>query len=308
MSENSPSGREWRMTSVTGLHLEITDGGGTAVFARFFAGFDKAFVLPNEKEDIEGFRTCLALNHGGAYRRLSARYGAYREVVLMAHAGDTDIGGANFIAIPFDKDTVTANLNYVFVAPEARGRGYLGKICTAVRECVADMFALTSSAQVLIFIEQNDPFRMTAEDYRHDSDFTGLDQFDRLRIWTKLGALAVDFPYQQPPLSVDQDADDTLLYSVLGATGNTLDSCILENHLRSFFGVSVLKGAELTSNAAASELVERLRNPCTEGARISLIDATRLLSRIASREQGFNLWPNPPATFREALQRPLPPL
>jgi hypothetical protein len=72
-SLSSRGGAEWRIESATGLHLTITDRGDSDVFGRFFEHYDRAFVLPNEKEDIEGFRTCLALNHGVEYRRREFR-------------------------------------------------------------------------------------------------------------------------------------------------------------------------------------------------------------------------------------------
>ena len=40
----------------------------------------------------------------------------------------------------------------------------------------------------VLFIEQNDPLRLTAEAYAADSDHSGLDQVDRLAIWARMGA------------------------------------------------------------------------------------------------------------------------
>lgn len=43
-----------------GLTLATTDSGEGPVFEQFFEGYDRAFVLPDEKEDREGLATCLA--------------------------------------------------------------------------------------------------------------------------------------------------------------------------------------------------------------------------------------------------------
>ena len=43
-----------RIATANGLTLRATDTGAGEVFEKFWAGFDKAFVLPNEKEDIAG--------------------------------------------------------------------------------------------------------------------------------------------------------------------------------------------------------------------------------------------------------------
>jgi hypothetical protein len=295
-----------RIATASGLVLRATDTGMGEVFDRFWAGFDKAFVLPNEKEDIAGFRACFDLNHGEDYKKLSAKYGPYHEVSVIAHEGGgeengAEIGGANFIAMPADATTITANLSYIFVNEAARGKGNLGRLVAAVRETIGRLFP--EQSRVLIFIEQNDPFRMPEENYRRDTAFTGLDQIDRLRIWAKLGAKVVDFAYAQPPLSDDQEMDDTLVLSVIGAEGATLDACILEAHLRRFFGVSVLKAAPLEKNAAAWDQVERLRAACKAGGRIDLLDPAALLKRMPSRDAAFGLWSPAPATFREALRR-----
>ncbi|MDX2236433.1 MAG: hypothetical protein NW203_02605 [Hyphomonadaceae bacterium] len=295
-----------RLTTADGLRLFLTTTAKSPVFERFFAGYDRAFVLPNEKEDAEGFARCFDLNHGADYARLSALYGPYREVSFVAEdaADGATIGGANFIAMPVADAIVTANLNYIYIEQARRGKGDFSRLYAAVREAVASAFPAQAAggAQVLIFIEQNDPFRMSEEDYRRDSDFTGLDQFDRLRIWAKRGAKVVDFSYVQPPLSADQDADDTLLYSVLGAPGDSLSACVLEGHLRRFFGVSVLKGANLADNKPASAQVEALHRGCIAGEEIALLDPAPLLSRIRVRDDAFALWQTPPKTGRDAVR------
>lgn len=293
-----------RLTTAEGLTISASTSADGDVFARFFAGYDKAFVLPNEKEDEEGFARCFALNAGEDYDRLSALYGPYSEVCLVAEEGTLEVGGANFIAMPIGADTVTANLNYIYINTNARGRGHLSRLTAGVRETLAALFP--GRREILMFIEQNDPFRMSAEDYARDTAFTGLDQFDRLRIWAKLGARVVDFPYEQPPLSVDQGADDTLVYSVLGARGDSLSSCALEAHLRRFFGVSVLKGAAIEANAVASGQLTELQRGCGAGDAIALRDPAPLLRQIASRDAVAAIWPfGAPATFRAALNAAL---
>lgn len=290
-----------RIETPDGLTLHTAVSAETEVFTRFFAGYDKAFVLPNEKEDEAGFARCFALNTGDEYQRLGALYGAYSEACLVASDGVLEVGGANFIAMPIDESTITANLNYIYIQSDARGRGYLSRLISGVRETITAIYP--GHAQVLIFIEQNDPFRISASDYERDTSFTGLDQLDRLRIWARRNALVVDFPYAQPPLSAEQEADDTLVYSVLGAEASTLDACVLEAHLRRFFGVSVLKGADLAENPAARTQLAGLKAACARQERVPLLDPSRLLDDLKRRDDMRRLWPkNPPATFRDALR------
>jgi len=287
---------------MTQLKLQVTDTGEGPVFDRFFAGYDRAFVLPDEKEDRDGLVECLALNHGEAARDLTRRYGRFRELCAIAtdEAGMV-VGGANLIALQHEQGDgdpiVTANLNYIYVEPEARGRGHLRRLFETVSDAVGEM--AESKASPLIFIEQNDPFAMSEEAYRHDSDFTGLDQLDRLRIWARLGARIVDIDYVQPPLSADQEPDDGLVYAVLGASGDALPASVIAAHLRGFFGISVLKGQPLESQPVAMRQLSAL----DARGDVALLDPSALLARIRT-EADMRAMPAPvPATLREALAR-----
>lgn len=288
--------------SRSGLRVTSTMRADSPVFRRFFDGYDAAFVLPDEKEDEDGFAACLALNQGEAHARLVDRYGPFTEICLIADdaAAGAPAGGANLIAMPIgDTGVVTANLNYIFVDTAARGSGYFARLFDAVTEAVARLYP--SAGPPLIFIEQNDPFAMSAEAYAHDTRHTGLDQIDRLRIWAKRGAKVVDFPYAQPPLSAEQEADATLVYSVLGAGGDALEACVLEGHLRRFFGISVLKGAPLESQPEATRQIGELRRRCQAGGEVALFDPAPLLAALTSVADAEALLGASPSDFLSAL-------
>jgi len=224
------------------LVIEATDSPGSAVLTSFFEGYDEAFVLPNEKEKLVGFEECLALNQGELYASLSSRYGPFREIVLVMRDGSsgTLIGGANLIAFPLvlaEKTILSVNLNYIFVQPCHRRRGYLGEMVKAVQFVARSAFEPPALSLPLIsFIEQNDPLRMSSEDYERDTEHSGLDQLKRIEIWSKLGARIVDFEYVQPALSPDQQPDTSLVYGVLGAEDEILDPCLLWEALLRHFG------------------------------------------------------------------------
>ncbi|MBI1359214.1 MAG: hypothetical protein GC155_02900 [Alphaproteobacteria bacterium] len=242
------------------------------VLDEFFAGYDAAFVLPDEKEYLEGFRACLALGHPPMRAQLLKRYGPHVEVVAVARDGQGGamIGGLNFIAYPLAGDTVSGNLNYIFVAPAMRGRGYFRRLVAASEDLAASLFDL-ANPRVLTFIELNDPLVLSDEAYALDSRIAGVDQFDRLAIWARLGAQVVDFPYVQPPLSAYQEADSGLVYAVLGAEGS-LDPLLLKAHLERFFGISVLKGEDPMSVPVAARQLAALESLATRGERVALID------------------------------------
>ncbi|HST37615.1 MAG TPA: hypothetical protein VLK25_13430 [Allosphingosinicella sp.] len=278
-----------------GLVVQLSDRSEGPVFDRFFAGYDRAFVLPDEKEDIDGLRAALDLNRGAEGARLAERYGPFREISLIAddETGQA-VGGANFIAMPARSapGRVTANLSYIYVDAEARGRGNLRRLIEATRETIANAFAGTlGRLSPLVFLEQNDPVRMSAEAYASDTAFTGLDQLDRLRIWHRLGARLIDFAYIQPPLSAQQAPDDALLYSVIGTEEDALDPALLRDHLAGFFGISVLKGAPLDRDKAARAQMDALAAAIEEGRRIALLDPGPLLDQVSSREDLFRRAP-----------------
>lgn len=291
---------------MTMLTLEITDIGEGPVFDRFFEGYDRAFVLPDEKEDREGMVECLALNHGDAARALAQRYGKFREICVVARdETGMAVGGANLIVLHLDicsaEPLVSANLNYLYVEPEARGRGHLRQLVETIGATIGEM--AESATPPLIFIEQNDPLAMSAEAYARDSQFTGLDQLDRLRIWAKLGARIVDIDYVQPPLSGDQAPDDGLIYAVIGAPDRTISACVIAAHLRRFFGISVLKGRDIDSDLTARQILDELDAKCDEATAIALLDPLPLLAELPDRAAIEALPAPKPRSFREALKQ-----
>jgi GNAT superfamily N-acetyltransferase len=274
--------------SRSGLDAELTLSAGK-LLDLFYEGFDRSFVLPNEKEEKAGFAECLALNEGAEHARLVAQLGAFREVVLVARDGGVQVGGANFIAYRLNGGkTVAMNLNYLYVLPEQRRKGYFGRLLEAVGEVAREVLGAEAGAETLIFIEQNDPLKMSAEDYERDTQHSGLDQVERLHMWGRLGARIVDVPYVQPPLSAQQDADDTLLYSVLGARSDSLDACLLRAHLERFFGISVLKGAPLDGSPPAREQLDQLKDACARGEAVALLDPSAVIARL--RAQGVSAY------------------
>jgi hypothetical protein len=300
------------------LAIEATTGADDGLLEEFYRDYDGAFVLENEKEGYDGFAECLGLNAGDDYAKLVRRYGPFREFVVVVRDPVTGarLGGANFIIFPVSgaaarELVLSINLNYVFVNGQLRRKGIFRQLMGDLPDLAFRLFAQTNATdlpkarragagdpQVYIFIEQNDPFRMSREDYDRDTQLTGLDQVARIGLWSRLGARIVDFPYVQPPLSKDQDADDTLAYAVLGAPDADLDACLLRSHLERFFGISVLKGADLSVEPTAAAQLSELALRCKDNRGVPLLDANvpvieSALAKTASR----------PATLREALRK-----
>ncbi len=290
------------------LRLLLTDSAQDPLFERFFEGYEQAFTLPDETEDREGFARCLALNHDPMHAHLAARFGPFRELCVVAEdpRDGAMVGGANVIAMAPDPTVpdapVTANLNYLYICPAARGRGALRRFMAALRALIGGLFEGAAGRPVAIFIEQNDPFRMSDEAYARDSAHSGMDQFDRLRIWARMQARVVDFPYVQPPLSTGQQVDETLIYSVMGLDGPNLDPAVLRHHLAAFFGISVLKGAPLEDVPVAMAQLAALEGMAARGETVALIDPTRLLATIGE-PKALLARPDRPQDMRSGLAR-----
>jgi len=289
------NGTRLLLRSPSGFIIEATTGADDGVLAAFYADYDQAFVLENEKEALDGFVACHALNHGDAYVDLVQRYGPFREFTLIVRDATTQarLAGANFIIFPVETldaagPVLSMNLSYVFVNVNARKQGVFARLVRDMPSIAFRLFAETNAHDLLenwlsrstadpnfvpplyMFIEQNDPDRMSAEDYARDTAYTGLDQRARNAMWTRLGARIIDFPYVQPPLSAEQEADDGLFYGVIGYPEPRLSACLLREHLLRFFGVSVLKGQPISTNAAASRQIARLGEMCQSGTTIAL--------------------------------------
>lgn len=275
-----PEVPDFRIATQRGLAIEASLSPDSPVLQEFYAGYDRAFVLANEKEELAGFAECLALNQGEPYRELSRSLGAFREVVMVARGQDGRVvGGANFIAYPV-AEQLCLNLNYVYVLPDSRRQGHFSALVAAVAEVAAHALDRPKGTPTLTFIEQNDPLKMSADDYVQDTGHTGLDQVDRIAIWAKLGARIVDFGYVQPALSEAQEADPNLVYSVLGAGGSSLAACTLRAHLERFFSISVLKGGGLQSSPEAEAQIADLTRRCDQGEQLALLDPTPVLGRL----------------------------
>lgn len=241
-----------------GMRVSASGDAHSPVLKRFFEGYDRAFVLPDEREELPGFEKCLALNH--SHRQAFGR--THIELVMTIEDADgVLLGGANFLATSMahhlNCPPATVALNYVYVEESARGRGLLRHALAAVRRLALKGLDLPPDAgEPALFIEQNDPLRLTPEEYSADTEHSGLDQVDRLAIWARVGAHVVDFAYIQPALSADQLSDDGLIYAAIDYPDDAVDAGLFHDHLESFFYISVLKGeGELPGGVATTQLL-----------------------------------------------------
>jgi hypothetical protein len=110
-------------------------------------------------------------------------------------------------------------------------------------------FDLASEGRVkpLIFIEVNNPLRMSPEEIAQDARSSGIDPHVRYEFWQRAGLRPLDFAYVQPRLREEARA---VGYLDLFCSAETpeVPSALIANHLRSFISVSVLKGRSAESD------------------------------------------------------------
>lgn len=294
----------------SGLHFSFTDRADDGVLDDFFPAYNRAFVLENEKERVEGFRDCLALNDGNLHRALSERYGPFCELVVTARSEPQGpvVGGANLLVAQLPGEAGSAvdhsiNLNYLFVVPEARGRSLANRIQHACFDVAASLSRTwgAKEGRGVAFLEVNDPFRLTPEEYRLDTEHAGIDQVARLAYWARVGARVLDWPYVQPALSAEQGDDNTLSLAAIGAPAGALASRVLAKHLERFFAISVLKGRPLSDSPSATGQLKQLARLEHAGQSIGLLD---LADRLSDLERLLHVGgPDKPRNLPEALKK-----
>jgi GNAT superfamily N-acetyltransferase len=243
--------------SAGALHVDLTTRPYSRLVDTFCQEYKTAFVFPKERETRSGLRLCLALN-GAAGEAVHARFGPSRECVALLHdAGKAVAGGMNFICFPMHglRSTMTVHTTYVFVNPDWRGRGLLRTLYQTIED-VARTYSrqcgMPDDTTILFVGEQKDPLSMTLADYRAAAEAYGIDAFDRLAMWGRLGARMLLLRYVQPSLTPGGLPDATLFLRVLfreessdsasDTKARGVDPKVLKEHLRRFFGVSVAKG------------------------------------------------------------------
>lgn len=275
-----------------GLCLRTSEDPASPVLQAFYAGYDRAFVLPNEREDLAGFVDCLRLN-----LTLPSLFGRRHSEQVLIVTGDNGalLGGANFLATEMTAPggpPVSLALNYVFVEATARGQGMARVLIAAAQRMAA--LAVTGrdhGPEPAVFIEQNDPLTLSPAEYAADTAHAGIDQVDRLAVWASLGARLVDFPYVQPALSVEQEPDDGLIYAALRFPGDSIPPVWFHDHLQSFFGVSVRKGAPLADDPVSMGQLVAL------AARTEPVRLIEVGAAIAALKGGG--WPAKAINFRQ---------
>src|SRR5215510_9545133 len=152
----------------------------------------------------------------------------------------------------------------------------------------------------LVFVEVNNPLRMSPEEIADDTAHAGIDPYRRYRHWLRSGLRPLDLAYVQPPLRL---GESPVRYLDLFCNSNlpSVPSAVVLHHLRAFISISVLKGksadgdpdfAAMRDQLAARDIVAfipddyaELQAICDRAAELSITFATHLPRRYSRRER-----------------------
>ncbi len=179
----------------------LTSGADPA-FDEVYALYASVFAAGEGPRPKSRFLQVLGQNNNLALRK---QWG--HSIYAISYARDPQsgqiIGGSTYITfVPHHlldgKFNATQNGNYLFVTPEARALGLGGRLVQE-REIHAQHFLASQGhaqdARLLVFNQQNNPYRLSMHEYLEDNLASGMDQFDRIQYWQNRGFRRLDFDY-----------------------------------------------------------------------------------------------------------------
>lgn len=250
-----------RIAAKDALLFEEIEDSDSSAFRSFYALYEAAFPLADEREPPEAFDAILSLNANAA---VQAAYGPYREVVAaIRECEGGPIMGGHIFGIATSEPHCQAGIGatvqgiYTFLHPDARGAVPIARLVAYCREAAARTFPqqVRAAAPAPILFEVNNPLRMSQAQIDLDTRSSGTDPYRRYHFWTRCGFRPLDFQYKQPRLRSDAAAIDYLdLFCTrdLGLTSFPAD--VLERHLHAFISVSVLKGRDANDDAEFAQM------------------------------------------------------
>ena len=177
---------------------------------------------------------------------------------------------------------VTVHLNYAHIDEEHRRSGRLHELVDQVTKTSETAFS-EKPVPVIVFLEQNDPLAMSRDDYKRDTEASGIDQVDRMHAWSRLGAKIVDFPYVQPELAPGKEPNDTLALAAITKGVDSIPPEVLKGHLHRFFGVSVAKGEGLAESAV--DQMKQLDGMVAGKKDIALLDPSDAVTQLRTLDR-----------------------
>lgn len=259
------------------LCYEEIDPSEREIFEQLYAIYADLFPLPDEREPPEAFLEIAALNHRSDVQSL---YGPWREIVAgIRLRKDGPLVGGNIFGVTTSeahrKFGCQASIQdiYLFLERSARGKGVMADAKAHMEAEALATFGLdpkTGKFPPLIFLEVNNPTRMSAAEIEEDIARSGINPYRRYASWKRNGFAPLAFGYVQPPLRSGASAVSCLdLFCTVGVA-EAIPAEIIRAHLKAFISISVLKGRPAEENADFSRMVQEL----TPGTLVQFVPET----------------------------------
>lgn len=237
----------------------------TGAFEKLYAIYASLFPLPDEREPPEAFLEIEALN-GRA--DIQARHGPWREYVTgIRESREGPLVGGNIFGVTTSPAHVAfgcqASIHsiYIFLVSTARGRGAVADARRYMQSRALTTFGLDAGMgkiPPLIFLEVNNPTRMTLQEIEDDTASSGFDPYQRYGFWKRNGYAPLDLRYVQPPLRSGASPVRYLdLFCTEGA--DAIPAELIAAHLRAFISISVLKGRAALDDPDFARMALELR-------------------------------------------------
>lgn len=235
-------------------------------FAKLYSIYADLFPLPDELEPPEAFVEIAALNERADIQTL---YGPWREIVAGIRLGPGEaLVGGNIFGVTTSPHHLAfgcqASIHdiYLFLERAARGNGATGdaKAYKEARALAAYGFdAGTGRMPPLIFLEVNNPMRMTPAQIEEDTARSGVNPYRRYIFWKRSGFAPLDFHYVQPALRPETSAVRYLDLFCTAGQAEAIPAELIGAHLNAFISISVLKGRAASENAEFACMANELQ-------------------------------------------------
>ena len=231
------------------LCYEEVDPSRPGTFDQLYAIYEELFPLPDEREPPEAFAELARLNQRGDVQSL---YGPWREMVVgIRLSADGPLVGGNVFGVTTSeahrKFGCQASVQgiYLFLARSARGHGAIADAKVQMEAAALATFGFEAGMgkiAPLIFLEVNNPTRMSAAEIAEDFARSGVSPYRRYASWKRNGFAPLDFCYVQPPLRAGASAVTCLDLFCSAGVAEAIPADVIRAHLRAFVSISVLKG------------------------------------------------------------------
>jgi len=126
----------------------------------------------------------------------------------------------------------TSHLMYVFVDPEQRGKGLLGRMLHEI-DNYTGQYLKTKNDDIMLFAEQDSPVKMTLREYYEDTVMSGAYPIGRRIAFEKNGFNTMDLDLILPPLS-ENDHYHKSYDMVVRGVEKPIPHLVLKQHMKNY--------------------------------------------------------------------------